>query len=415
MTYRKWFQQYLKSVGDTEAPITFHRWSALSGLAALLGRRRYLPFGSSCIYPNLFITVVASSGARKSTAIKYAKKLFMANGVEHVAPDSVTKQKLLLIMGANNYLVSESPSGVREETTEAKPSNMWLAADELMDLFEMGDLNYFKTLGTLYDVPDKYETGIKNGQSAFIHMPCLNMLGGITPTGFIATFPPDIIGQGFFSRMLLVYGERTGRKYAWPKPGDTKARKYIEERLTAICKIPRERVAISPEAKRLGQELYEVDSIINDPRFHSYLTRRYTHLLKIAILLSAFQEFVIDDKCLLHANTILYAAETQMPTALGDFGKGKFAEAGSAVLEAIQRANKPLAINEIWKLVASELNSQKDLAEILKSLKGLGKLNIVTIGQEIKFTACRENLTNMPERFLLPDILTQEEIANAGL
>src|SRR3546814_15677405 len=60
---------------------------------------------------------------------------------------------------------------------------------------------------------------------------------------------------------------------------------------------------------------------MNDPRFDSYHERRYTHLIKLAMVLCALRGYTCIDKAdYQEAHRILRATEKGMPDALGQFG-----------------------------------------------------------------------------------------------
>ena len=102
-------------------------------------------------------------------------------------------------------------------------SEMFIMADEFNDFFGNGNIEFFSLLGTLWDFNGTYRNRIKNGKSVSISNPTVSILGGNTPTGFSLAFPSDILGQGFFSRILLIYGEPNGRRIAFP-PAPSQAR-----------------------------------------------------------------------------------------------------------------------------------------------------------------------------------------------
>ena len=82
-------------MGESESPAVYHRWTALSILGALLGRNVYLPFGNSEIYPNMYVMLMGSAGARKGTAINPGRKLLRAAGYNTFAADAVSKEMLV--------------------------------------------------------------------------------------------------------------------------------------------------------------------------------------------------------------------------------------------------------------------------------------------------------------------------------
>lgn len=89
---------YFALVGKTEAPFIYHRWSLYSSLAAMLGRQAWLPFGHGTIYPNMYVMLMGSPGARKNTAINIAQKLLMRTGYDKFAADKSSKERFLIDM-----------------------------------------------------------------------------------------------------------------------------------------------------------------------------------------------------------------------------------------------------------------------------------------------------------------------------
>ena len=71
---------YIDFVGKSEAPTILHRWSFISMLGAVIGRRFIFKHGHSIIRPNLYTVLIAEPATRKSTAIKIAKRLAVDAG-----------------------------------------------------------------------------------------------------------------------------------------------------------------------------------------------------------------------------------------------------------------------------------------------------------------------------------------------
>ena len=87
---------YIEYRAETEPPAIYHRWSMIASVAALLGRRFYIPFGSSHIYPNLYIMLIGGVGTRKSSAIKEATKLIGQAGYKTFSARKTSKEKFLM-------------------------------------------------------------------------------------------------------------------------------------------------------------------------------------------------------------------------------------------------------------------------------------------------------------------------------
>src|SRR3546814_9572587 len=80
------------------------------------------------------------------------------------------------------------------------------------------------------------------------------------------------------------------------------------------------------EAREYSEGLYDFALGMNDPRFDSYHERRYTHLIKLAMVLCALRGYTCIDKAdYQEAHRILRATEKGMPDALGQFGMNPLA------------------------------------------------------------------------------------------
>ena len=86
---------YDYTLPNTESPVTFHRWSFLTCVAASLGRNFYLPFGHGVIYPNLLTLLVGAPATRKTSAIRIASRLLKNSGYINVTDGKTSKEKFL--------------------------------------------------------------------------------------------------------------------------------------------------------------------------------------------------------------------------------------------------------------------------------------------------------------------------------
>ncbi len=87
---------YLKYTSQTECPTFFHRWCAVTNLAAYLGRRPYFRFGHFTLHPNLYVMLIGSPGTKKSSAIKIGTKLLKQAGYTTFAAKKTRQEKFLL-------------------------------------------------------------------------------------------------------------------------------------------------------------------------------------------------------------------------------------------------------------------------------------------------------------------------------
>lgn len=340
--------------------------------------------------------LIGSPGARKSTAIKIATRLAKEAGVENIAANKTTKEKFLLDLYGhkddsgtlhNAQLTAQQGRafqnlfGDTADSDEDKQCEILIAADEFTNFTGAGNYEFISLLGELWDCPDSYVNRVKNSKSFLIANPCVNILSGNTPTGFAAAFPPEVIGQGFISRLILVYGERTQERITIPKAPDALLHNAVVEQLMAIKNECSGAVTMDAAAFDAIDWLYKNWEDLDDLRFANYSSRRLTHLLKLCMVLAAMRlsiEICLDDVIL--ANTLLTITEEEMPKALGEFGKGKFSDVANKIVEFLQRSNEPRDAAAVWKHVSTDLENMRQLVDIMQGLVKAEKVQTTKLG-----------------------------------
>jgi len=391
------FTAYLQYTGGSEVPAFFNRWAAIAGIGAYLGKSAYIPFGNAKIYPNQYCMLLGVAGTRKSTAIKNFKKILQAAGYNTIAASKTTKEKFLLDLSG---IESEVTVDILDQNLfggsdgNGIPAESFIMADEFNDFFGNNNLEFISLLGSLWDWEGPYENRIKNGKSFVIADPTISILGGNTPTSFSTAFPPEIIGQGFFSRLLLIYGEPNGRKIAFPVERDPYELAAVVERLKDIRKAVSGRLEIVPKAKLLLDKIYRTWPGIADVRFESYANRRFTHLLKLCIIHAASAlHSSIQEEDVVFANTVLSYTETLMPKALGEFGKAKNSDVAHKVVQIVDNSSVPLSAVDIYKQLVNDLDKMSHLSDILQNLQMAKKIQLVN-GKFLPVRVVQQDVVN---------------------
>ena len=407
---------YLEYTSNTEPPAIFHRWSILTCVAAYLSRDIHIKHGHFTIYPNLYTLLIGSAGSRKSSAINIAKGLLKQSGYSNFSPTKTTKEKFFIDMaehsagGVEDFL-EQSIFGNKEDDTNSV-SEMFIVAGEFNTFFGNNILDFVTDLGELWDYNGRFESKVKNSKSVQIMNPTINILGGNTPTGFSAAFPIEILGQGFFSRTLMIYGERTREKITWPEPPNPK---HTEELLITLRAIKAQAIqsgliTISVEAKEILNTIYMHWNDLDDARFESYSNRRFTHLLKLCMIVAAIRlSSIISVEDVIYANTILSYAEHFMPKALGEFGKAKHADVAHKILQVLESTNDPLGSVDLWKYVHTDLDKPSDLSTILENLVRAEKIQVFKGKFLPRKKAIREVNDDLKSAVINFNLLSKEE------
>jgi len=177
------------------------------------------------------------------------------------------------------------------------------------------------------------------------------------------------------SRLLLIHGEPSGRKIAFPKTPPAELGDAIKRHYQAIHETVQGEAKLTDQATRALDTIYRTWQEIDDYRFKYYSSRRYVHLLKLVLVCAAMRlSTLIDLQDVLLANTILTHTEGTMSKALGEFGKSRNSDATQAVMTALYESKKPLNFEDLWKVVSRDLDKREALTDILSGLMQAGKI-----------------------------------------
>ena len=153
-------------------------------------------------------------------------------------------------------------------------------------------------------------------------------------------------------------------------------------RSTVLKEIDKMRgnITLTDEAKVLCEKIYHSEIPIEDARFVYYKERRFTHLLKLSIVMAVSDlRMIIDFKDVLKAHTVLIRTEKVMSKALGEFGSSKYSRVSNVIIEYLNKSLRPVPHNVIWKLVCQDLNKQTELMDIMNNLRAAGKVKVASL------------------------------------
>jgi len=382
---------YLHYIGHSESPTTFQRWSILATLGAWLGKRFYFKHGHSQINSNMYVMLMGAAGTRKSTAIKVASKLIKKAGYSTFSSSKCSKEQFLVDLAATGQKDSEDYDSILDknlwgndaaEESSLGDCEIFVNPDEFNDFVGLNNIEFLSLLGSLWDWSGSYTHSKLTSKSVFVKDPCVSILAGNTSTGFSLAFPKESIGQGIFSRLILVHGESNGNKIAFPKPPKEEATAALIQCLLQIRAIAQGEAELEPDAKEMLELIYTTWKPIDDTRFDSYSNRRFTHLLKLCLIHAASRKsktISIHDVVL--ANTVLSHAEHSMAKALGEFGASQKSDVTNKIMVLLTNTRVPLTFKDIWKHIINDVNTATDLRGILENLIFADKIFKVTGSQ----------------------------------
>jgi len=401
--------EYLALVSDTEAPVLAHRWSCIAGIGALLGRSVWFDAGIDVYYPNMYVMLVGTPGSRKSTAIKMFRRILSKAGYNNFAAERTSKEKFLMDMAAgigvegqtdgSEFLSENLFSGLNgiENMDTSDERKVFIVADEFNNFFGNNIVDFVSLLGDFWDYKGTYTTRLKNSESIVIPNPCISILTGNTPEQIHATFPPAVIGQGFFSRLMFIYTHETGKSIPFPtKLSDDLIDPFVKK-LQSLSQVCQGEIGLSDEARELLSRIYHRrdKEVVPDPRFSYYSTRRFTQLQKLSMI-HAIADYspVIELKHVRRAYTVMRYTEHSMPRALGSLGRAKNSEVMYKLLELLEKTMRPMELLELWPYFLNDLGSARELGELVNNLVLGGKVNQVEKGIIIKRAVWEESASS---------------------
>jgi hypothetical protein len=390
-----YLNDYLAMVEDTESPRIFHIWSAIFAISASLGRRCWLPFGMFNLYPNMFVLLVGAPGTRKTTATNQSKRILKATTGVRFAPEDTGFQRQGLILALqgpeaqdaeflngtelaidNNGLMSltdlMSVTNEPDEETvqafvdQADKHHVAIVASEFSRVIGQNNLAMMDFLGSRYDGED-YEYQTKQTHIKLKNT-LMNMLACTTPVSIANSMPPQAGGQGFLSRIILVYGARKYKQVPWPMAPEVDLVGRVKDVIDNIYREMSGSFSLTEDARRYCESIYGYTIEITDSRFGYYQDRRYTHLLKMAMCIAASRGTMeIETIDCEEAHMILKATELGMPDALGEFGMNPLAQLKQEILETLRATHTPHSMEQVIAMFHRDARSN-EIVEVLNDL-----------------------------------------------
>lgn len=305
-----WLAAYGEYVKESESPEDFHLWTGLSVLASAVRRNIWLNQGIYILWPNLYVILIGPPGIAKSTSIRMGRKILL--GVEDIifGPDSVTREELIRIMAR---------VGKKD-----KQSALTIHSSELSSLIDPSGVKMIQFLTEIYDGDFQFRYSTKGSGRDTIHNPVLNILAGTTPTWIAEGLPSTVVGHGFTSRIIFVFGDKPRYLKPFPKEPDSRIVSSLVNDLDYISRIEGE-FEWGEGSMDYYAQVYEALARTRpkDYRIEGFHARKKNHLLKVAMLLSIADrdDLVLEVKDLKTAKKLLDSIEPNMHKAFSAIGK----------------------------------------------------------------------------------------------
>lgn len=381
-----WLSSYIEYTENTEPPLSFHIWTAISVLIGALERKVYMEWGHEIIYPNEFIILVGPSGrTRKGYAINIGRDFLQKIGA-NAAAEITTKEALI-------EDIASSVNTFKDGTTKRITFHCSVThvVEELHVFLGESNVELLAWLTALYDSRATMDKRTKGSGSDTIEGVFYNLLAATAPQWMPTMFPKVALGGGFTSRVIFVVEDKKRKIVEDPTltKDDLELRRKLQHDLEIIHNLSGE-MDFSQEAYEAYTKWYREEEektlagnpSIPDPRFDGFLSRKPTHIKKIAMAISASRgdDLVITLEDFERALGLLTRAEKKMTKAFGGLGESRFAAAMDALLQALMGYGS-LRRSAFLRSTYRDISAW-DLEQVEKALTKMRLLKVTEIPRE---------------------------------
>ena len=390
---QNWISAYLDYSGFSEAPEEFHFWTAVSVLGGALRRRVWIDQGYFQWTPNWYIIFVAPPGIiSKSTTASIGMRLLRRIDDVVFGPDSLTWQAL-------TGSLMDASREVQIGQTTYPMSCLTISSSEFGTFLDPHDRAMVDVLVTLWDGQiGVWERKTKTQGHDMIVNPWLNILACTTPKWIAGNFPDYMIGGGFTSRCIFVYGDRKRHLVAYPGgklPANFAQREDdLIHDLEIISNLAGP-MSLSSDAVSWGTDWYEQhyhatrNMPLEESKWGGYWARKQTHVHKLAMVLSAAESdsLVVERHHLQDAVAIITKLEQYLPRIFELVGQSDLARISEAVRELV--VSHGVIDQAVLFKMLSKTFAPKEISEALVGLTraglvGLRQMNSRTLAVDLE-------------------------------
>jgi len=338
-----WIASFIDQTINLDSPAIYRRWTAISLIAAVLEQKVWMQT-SEALYPNLYIFIVGDPGVGKTRVIKVAKRLANSLRDFHIAPISMTWASCVDAMASSKrYVIVDPPN------EPLQFNSMYICADELGAFMGKYDNEMIDGLSAFYDPTPYQQTRRTMDHKIEITSPQVSLLAGCTPSNLTDFMPDKAWGQGFTSRLIMIYSNEKiiGDDFAARNPTRMEALEHdlkIIYGLFGEFNVTQEYVDCINNWRQCGEP-----PLPNHPKLTHYITRRKTHLYKLSMVSSVDRgnSLSITREDFNRAMNWMVEAETLMPEIFESSVVNGDSLAQDEILHFIKVADKGQGVSEL--------------------------------------------------------------------
>lgn len=355
-----WFEWYDNYTRETEAPLSYHIFSSMCVLSAMMGRKVWIDMGFFRIYPMMRVVLIGSPGRLKKTAATdIATDLIRQLAPCPILPDKITPERL-----------------VTRLTKEG--GYQYLCAEEMAFFFGRQEYNRGLIPLMLKILTDRetIEVETQSRELELISGLAVTFLAGTTPSLLANSMPGEVTSTGFLSRLVLVYEADTFRCFDIPRKGMNEDR---------IIRAARRVGDYAGEAKLTSaasvyhhewyQKLWQALRDASDEIESDMLSRTQIHMLRAALIMHLVQcdNLRICEDCLRRASQLIDFTIENSPTLIRSLKQTGVSADAEYVLSVLVRAGGALDHSTLLRRCGTRMNAQQ-FKQHIRTLEESGRI-----------------------------------------
>jgi hypothetical protein len=380
-----------------ESPANFWKWSAYGAIAATLRYNCYLKWGTSNLYPNMYILLLADSAAyRKDAGPELIEELLRECAHTKVISGRASWQGIVDELSQD---IGNKKTGV-----PIKGGAGIVIALEFTAMF-VEDPNLIKLMTEGYAFAPEYEYTLRGGKTK-IKNRCISILAGSNETLLKDFYTMQASYGGLLRRTCLIKPDKRRPPNALMETTDHLAdvdKKKLVDFLKEIQKLKGE-FKFLQKAKDVYiawyKDLYNnYDKIVDKSGF---VAGMHALIAKLAMVLAAAENTLeISEDIIQKAIKEIIDLKGNYTTYIMGAGKNPHADISAVILTTMwQQAcngNHKLKRREMLFKFWNEISAE-DLDKIIQTLQGAGLIQMTPVGMEPAY-----ELTNLAKNIFLKD------------
>lgn len=342
---RGFITDLIYTLRGTESPTLFVEWTALSLISTVVKREVTIKWFYNPLYTHLYVILAGTAGiVKKSSVISFGASVLdgVANEIKsdvirakktiNIMRDKGTPEALIDALNAKKIKVIDT-SGETVRSPEGKALFVPATNEILILLSEMSVMvnkqsyneSLIQILMRLYDPEGQFESSTKTGGKIKLSKLHTNLLAATTAEGFKDSIPNAALGDGFISRCVIVYQEKTTRRFFPPRiVANAPDVDELRRRLAWIAENAQGEFTFDEEATAYAWEWYNRfrDNIERDISSAGSRSRMDVILLKVAVLLKIqaydLADNVVDIRYIKDAGRLLRYTYSLSPMLIQD-------------------------------------------------------------------------------------------------